>query len=79
MLALAIELGAQRLLTDDVDLAVQASKASLGLLNTAEVVFLAHLQGLVPRCRDVFEHMQARSFGIRASVRQHILQLAGEA
>lgn len=79
VLALALELSAQRLLTDDAEVAAQALVASVRMLNTAEVVFLAHLQGLVPRCREVFDRMQTRNFGIRASVRQHILQLAGEA
>lgn len=78
VLSLARELQA-RLLTDDGELLAQAQHEQIPTLGTADIVFLAYLEGQIPGCLAVFERMQARSFGIRDTVLQNILRMTGEA
>lgn len=78
VLALAAEL-LGRLLTSDRQLAVEAGRLGVPIVDCAEVVLFACLDGLIPSCRDVFDLMQQRDFGIRDAALQTILRLAGEA
>lgn len=78
VLALARELEA-RLLTDDGELVRRAPDDQVPTLGIADLVFVAYLERLIPGCREVFERMQTRSFGIRDSLVQEVLRLTGEA
>ncbi|MCC6497623.1 hypothetical protein DYH09_29580 [bacterium CPR1] len=77
VLALARELEA-RLLTDDGELVRRATDEQVPTLGIADLVLVAYLEGLIPGCRDVFERMLARSFGVRDSLILDILRLTGE-
>lgn len=78
VLTLARELEA-RLLTDDGELMRRAFDEQVPTLGIADLVLVAYLEGLLPGCRDVFERLEARNFGVRDSIVLDILRLTGEA
>ncbi len=77
VLSLAMELQG-RILTSDRQLSIGAARLRVPVVDCAEVVLFAYLDGLIPSCRAVFERMQARGFGIREVALLTILRLAGE-
>lgn len=78
VLALALDLSADRLLTSDHRLRREASARGVVVLSEPEVLLVLKQLRLIPGVRGVLDRMRARGFGIAEALYQGTLRTAGE-
>lgn len=76
--SLALELGAERLILDDLPARKLAKKLGLSIVGTAGLAFLAKRKGLIPAVRPVLDALRAKGFRLRQDVYEEILKAASE-
>jgi len=76
--SLALELGAERLILDDLPARKLAKKLGLSIVGTSGLVFLAKRKGLIPAVRPVLDALRAKGFRLRQDVYEEILNAANE-
>jgi predicted nucleic acid-binding protein len=78
VLAVALAVGADFVLTDDRDLRREAHRLQLACLGIAEVVVLMKERGVITSVRSVLDQMLAARHGIASDVYERALRAAGE-
>jgi predicted nucleic acid-binding protein len=78
VIALAVELGASRVLLDDQDARRSARLYELQPMGTLGLLLQAKLQGLLPALRPEIERLAQTNFYFSAALIHEILQAAGE-
>ena len=78
ILALALEIAADEILTGDRLLQREAATLGVSCLTTAEVVVIMKLEGLIPSARAALDLGHRQGFGISALDYQQALADAGE-
>ncbi len=77
-IALAMEIGAGRLLSDDQQARRMATSLQVTITGTVGIILRAKLQGLLPEVRVVLDELRASGFWLSDSLYQQALHLAGE-
>jgi predicted nucleic acid-binding protein len=78
VIALAHELGADRVVLDDLDARRFARRVGLGLIGTLGLLLAARLRGTLPSLRAEMERLEALGFRVAPSVVEGLLLTAGE-
>jgi len=77
-IALALEIGADELVLDDLAARRLARSLEINLIGSVGLLLRAKARGLIPSVRPLLEAMQAKDFRISARVLERILCAAGE-
>ena len=77
-IALAVELGADRLILDDQRARQIAAKLQIPITGTVGIALRAKHNGLLPLVRPFFDQLRAAGFRLSDRLLQQALQLAGE-
>jgi hypothetical protein len=78
LLALAREVGAQRVVIDDLDGRRFAYRLGLAPIGTLGLLLAARLRGDLPSLQQEIEHLQAAGFRMSGTLRLAFLKRAGE-
>jgi predicted nucleic acid-binding protein len=78
VIVLAREIGADRVVMDDLDARRMARRLGLELIGTIGLLLSARLQGEIPSMRGEIERLEALGFRVAPDLVQAVLQAAGE-
>ena len=78
VLALALELGAQRVVLDDLPARLLAWRLDLPVVGTLGVAVIAKREGAIPTIEPVFDALVATGFRVSRDVLEATLAAAGE-
>jgi predicted nucleic acid-binding protein len=77
-IALAFETSASRVIIDDLQARILASRLGLQVVGTAALLYMAKVRGVVPAVRPLLDAMLAKGFRLSPRVYRDVLRLAGE-
>jgi predicted nucleic acid-binding protein len=77
-IALALEIGAERIVLDDLPARQLAQAMGLAIVGTAGVLFMAKQHGLIQAVRPPLDALRAAGFRLRQDVYEEILKAAAE-
>ena len=77
-IALAFEMGIERVVIDDLRARVVAARLGLEVVGAGALLALAKRRGIIPAARPLLDAMLAKGFRISPKVYADLLRLAGE-